>query len=349
MSLYFYELVRNLLKTEGIDVSISLLFSNNQYLNKTCLFHHRNFFPNKVFIGKNRILMYLNKIYSIKCLMFNKYDICHPTYYDPYFLKLINRKPFVLTVYDMIHERYPHLFTTPQNISLRKRLLIEKANKIIAISENTKNDILRYYNIKEEKIKVVHLACSVDNKQQDIYDIKFPDKYILYVGTRWGYKNFVTMLLSMRKLLLEDHDLYLICAGGGEFTQQEMNLIENLQLNNKILYYYLYSNAFSIYYKKALLFIFPSLYEGFGLPILEAFASGCPVVLSDNLVFKEIAGDAGIFFNPNDQESIKEVVSKVLYCDRLKEYARQKGYVQLKNFSWNKTTRKTLDVYKEII
>jgi glycosyltransferase involved in cell wall biosynthesis len=278
------------------------------------------------------------------------FDLFHPTYYDPYFLEYLRGKPFVLTVHDMIHEKFANEFLRLKNkVILQKKELIKKARHIIAISESTKKDIIDIYQIPESKISVVYLGYK-QIANNCFHESNFPDKYILYVGDRALYKNFQFFLKSISSYLKMEEDLYLVCVGGREFTYDEKELINKFELASKMIHYPKVSDDFiRAAYQNALGFIFPSLYEGFGLPVLEAFVNGCPAVLSNTSSLPEVGGDAALYFDPRNSESILESVRKIVTDIKLREELKQRGYSRLKKFSWQKCAEETKQVYQSII
>ena len=347
ISRYFYELINNFIK-KGEIVKISLKYSNNSYVNKISNFKITRFFKNFDFKGKRRVIHFINKIFSIQEMKKGDFDIFHPTYYDTYFLDYIGNKPYVLTIYDMTHEIFPEEFQPNDSTVVSKRLLAEKAVKIIAISENTKKDIMRIYGFSDKKVEVVYLANSLNNKNISP-GMKLPKKYFLYVGGRYFYKNFKNFTLATFELIKKDRNLKIICVGGDKFTSAEINFFDKIGIKDSICHYPVVNDELlSCLYSNALAFVFPSLYEGFGIPILESFSCGCPVILSDTSSFPEVAGDAGIYFNPNDIDSIIIALNTV-YDDKKRESLINKGYERLKKFSWSKTAEETKRVYESIL
>ncbi len=278
------------------------------------------------------------------------FDIYHPTYYDSYFLKQLGDKPFVLTVYDMIHELFSKQYRDLNNDIIRnKKILVQKAARVIAISENTKNDLLRIYNVPSEKIKVVYLASSFQRTIMKTGLPAVPEKFLLFVGDRKDYKNFYGFVRAIKKLLQQNDDLYLVCAGGRQFTSSEQELVKKLNISNKVKSVpFINDGVLTHLYSNAIAFIFPSLYEGFGLPLLEAFSCGCPVAASNSSSLPEVAGDAAIYFDPLDENSIQNTIIKIM--DReTRQNLISRGYKRLNAFNWEKTALQTLDVYREII
>lgn len=368
ISRYFCELMNQFNKTSDIYYDLAVKYSENYYLrngNNEFIFSQdsmtNEIFYGLKFKGKDKLHRFLGRMSimehplicnlkdSIRMIRESNYDLFHPTYFDTYFLKYIKSKPFVVTIYDMIHEIFSTSHCSEQKyIIAYKKMLIDAASRIIAISENTKKDIIDIYDIEESRISVVYLGCSFskDIKQEgDCSSV--PDNFILYVGERRGYKNFKYFLKSIAPLLSGNKGLYLVCAGSGSFTKEEKSLIVKLGLTQKIIHLPLINdNTLIFLYRKALCFVFPTLYEGFGIPILEAFACGCPVILSNRSSLPEVAGDAAVYFNPEDGESILSAVSRVLSDGSIADYMKQRGYVQLEKYSWENCATGTKMVYQ---
>lgn len=350
ISRYFYELMSRFSDNKGITFELSLLYSNNHYIENASFSSHRTFLKRTHFRGKQKLLHILNKQKSIRMLKKHDFDIFHPTYYNSYFLKYINNRPYVLTIHDMIHELFPEFFPAADKTPKWKKLLAEKAVKIIAISENTKRDIIKVYGINERKIEVVYHGNSLEPNQYVETTVELPEKYLFYVGDRHLYKNFRTFVLAVAQLLNEDRYLNIVCAGGEKIALDEIRFFKDLDICNRVHRYPINNDAILAYlYKNAIAFVYPSLYEGFGIPILEAFSCGCPVVVSNSGSFPEVAGSAAIYFNPTDTISIKEAIRNVLYDENLRKELERKGFEQLKKFSWEKTAKLTKEIYNRIL
>ncbi len=349
ISRYFYELMCNINKFQLADFYLSTKYSNNYYLRNSDFLKPESFLEGHNFRGKVRLLSLVNHIHCIRDLKLVPYDVLHPTYYNPYFLKYAKGKSFVLTIHDMIHEIYPEYFGRNNKTREYKKVLAEKAVKIIAISENTKNDIIRILGVDESKIVIIPHGCSLMEAFDKKMKVDIPERYLLYVGDRANYKNFNRFLLSIYKTLLDDDSLFLICAGGRPFNSKEIELIESLGVKGKVLKYSADNNILAYLYSNALAFIFPSLYEGFGIPILESMQCGCPTVLSNTSSLTEVGGDAAVYFDPLDEYSIKNSVEKVIYNEDLRSELITKGYNNINRFSWEKTARDTVKVYESCI
>lgn len=282
-------------------------------------------------------------------------EIYHPTYYRyPHNLKHGKK---VITVHDMIHEIYPQYFKYNENNLKEKRHCIESADKIIAVSENTKSDVMRYYKIPENKISVVYNAASqIFNeinegekaKRRRKYNIKRP--FILYVGQRRGYKNFL-ILLKVFSLWEKNKEIDLLCIGGeARWDKEEAAIIRNANLSNSVkLFHNISDEELKLLYSLAEVFIYPSLYEGFGIPILEAMACGTPVIVSNTASMPEVAGEAGLYFSPDSIDELLSALNKMIDDLTLRRDLKAKGLNRSRSFSWEKTAKETYQVYKELL
>ena len=323
ISRYYTEIFSFLLNEKGVEFDIPLYYTNNIYFNesnlisttqKRVLFLVR--FLTSMGISLRGKINKKNYNKSTRALRNKDYDLVIPTYFDTYFLNFIDNKPFVLTVYDMIHELYPQFFENGEEIINNKKILIQKATKIIAVSNNTKSDILKFYpHVDSSTIEVIYHGNSIEINNN--VKLNLPEKYILFVGIRSFYKNFIFFINSIKELLLSDENLYVVCAGGGKFNDEEIIFINELGLNNQVIYYHFKEDELGLIYSNAKCFVFPSEYEGFGIPILEAMSCGCPVILTNNSSFPEVAGEAGIFFELNDENDLKNKVTSVINDETL--------------------------------
>ena len=229
--------------------------------------------------------------------------------------------------------------------------LCYKLKKIIAISENTKNDLINILNIDADKIKVVHLANSLVPSNEKLSKNEFknlPKRYLLFVGSRASYKNFYFFIQSITPLLHKDLDLNIVCKGN-KFNTDEVDFFKRLGVQQQMFQYFVNDDSLAYLYENALAFVFPSLYEGFGIPVLEAFACNCPAILSNTSSLPEIGADAAMYFEPKNAKSIKQSIEKVIYNENFRNEMKLKGKEQLKNFSWKKTGEETLKVYQEAL
>jgi glycosyltransferase involved in cell wall biosynthesis len=340
---YHYELSKGI-ESKGFKTQIATLFTQSEYLLKDPRYKVINLLGYKKFRGRytmSNFVEELNQKYAVSQVKKNKFDLFHPTYYDPYFLPQLH-KPLVITVHDFVHEKFD-----PDRTGdiANKKLLIEKADKIIAISQNTKNDILTYYNPPADKIQVIY---------HGIHDIKMPylnnpyGSYILFVGDRKGYKNFANFLKATALILKKDRGLKLVCTGN-PFTDQETDLINSYAVTDQIVQVSASDRELNSLYRHARVFVYPSFYEGFGMPILEAFCNECPICISYASCFPEIAQDAACYFDPGSIDSIQYAIEKVIYDNDFRNILIERGNKLRTNFSWEKTIQQTMKLYQQVI
>lgn len=350
ISRYYCELIKQFSLMDGIEPSLIIEYSNSHYLPELNSVHIKHFFPTYRFKGRNEIIKLLNRKFVRRNFHpKSRPDVFHPTYYDPYFLDLLGDIPFVLTIYDMSHELYPQLFSKFDFTTNNKKNVSAKASRIIAISEHTKKDIVTLLNIPDSKIDVIPLATTLSLPKMDNAIFPLPLNYILYVGKRNTYKNFSFLLNAMKALSQININSSLICAGGGNFSAQERKDINRLQLSDKIIQMAVDDNVLAYLYSKAQALVFPSLYEGFGIPILEAFTCGCPALLSNRSSLPEVGGDAALYFDPESVPSLVERLAEVIENKALADDMKTRGLNRIKLFSWENTALKTIETYKKAL
>lgn len=341
---YFADLMYNLPANEFV-ADIPMKYCENHYITETYGRKYKSFsFPNNYRV-RRRIYSCINNCISRSAIKNSDYDIFHPTYFDTYFLNDIKRrrKPFVLTIHDMTFERYPQNVLIYDRTIPNKKRLIAEADHIIAVSENTKRDIVEILGTDPSKISVVHHGYKpVTNVAPQLFD-----RYVLYVGDRRGYKNFFPWLESILPILRTDASLDVVCTGS-PFTVAEIKQFEEWGIGDRLHHIAANDAQMASLYRHAQCFVFPSHYEGFGIPILEAFNSGCPVCLSNASCFPEVAGDAAIYFNPNDAQSMQDTLKEVLTSQNLREELRQKGMLRGKEFSLKRMVEQTCNVYRKL-
>jgi len=345
ISRYFANLQNYIDQSADFEQQNGVLFTTNYYLRQNGLIPLS--IGSRIFKRQRKIYRW-NKRYSVACLKFNSYDIFHPSYYDPYFLP-INCKPFVLTVHDMIHELFPENFDKNDVSASHKKACILRAKHIIAISNHTKKDLQRFFDIPDDQITVIHHGINLAPVQYCTVS-NLPKRYILYVGERAGYKNFKLLVEAFSTIAKADPGLYLVLAGGSTLTIQENALLTDHKIKEVTLQITPSDNELNTIYKSAQCFVFPSLYEGFGLPVLEAFKNNCAVVLSDSSCFPEIAGkDAALYFDPHSVHSLILQLQLILYNPDKKADLIKHGREKLLEYSIERCVRKTLNTYKTII
>lgn len=343
ISRYFSEIIHRL----TCQYEIAIKFSMNHYLANWHL--GNNYIPLPRFIYKlwSPFFKKRNHRLASKLLTNSENYLFHPTYYDPYFLKHIRKQPYVITVHDMIHERFPQLVTDSQIQITRKKEVISKANRIIAISENTKKDIIEILGIAPEKIDVIYHGTSMQPFSGK-YKLKLPNNFLLFIGDRTPYKNFQRFMEAFADIHEIEPDLYVVYTGK-PLDENEISQLKSMKILNYTIHIKASDKTLSELYSRATLFVYPSLYEGFGIPILEAYACHCPIAISNTSCFPEIAGDAAIYFDPYSKESIREAITEALRNEERRNDLIQLGDIRLKHYSWEEATRKTQETYQKII
>jgi glycosyltransferase involved in cell wall biosynthesis len=358
ISRYFIEVLQRLDPDPDIDILFRCTHSYNTYIQSTRWLKRKPAFKSLEFKGKLRLLKAvnekINRRYSNRCLGIGLEDIFHPTYYDPYFLSRLGKRPFVLTVYDLTHEKFFANSPSTQKTLDWKKELILAANHIVAISGNTKKDVVEYYKVAPEKITTVYLSGGFDTAGEGrntewLTKNELPQQYILFVGSRSGYKNFIGFIREVAPVLVKEN-FSVVIAGGGNLNAEEQALLDKLGLAGRFVAFSHVSDAFlSNLYSNAVAFIFPSLYEGFGIPVLEAMQCGCPALLSDNSSLPEVGGDAAIYFDPSREGSLQEKLTGVVTDNEKRKRMISEGYEQVKKFNWDATARGHKEVYKKLL
>lgn len=369
ISRYYYEMLKAIQETKDARFVLPIRKSSNHYLSRFPAvasqitggsdFYNQFMwgleFPGKwkLFEQRTRYFQHYiseNRALTIKALKNQDFDIFHPTDLDDYFLKYIGSRPFVITVHDMINEYYPeysfHVHSTYKTSV--KEQLINKAAGVIAVSAATKRNILQRFSVDEKKIRVIHHGYSdlSDSGTLSVPDIK--GEYLLYVGKRVHYKNFYFFLQCIKPLLKQYPQLKIVCVGSA-FNKVEKNYFADLNLSENLVHQSADDSRLGNLYHFAKAFVYPSLQEGFGMPILEAFNYSCPVLLSNTSSLPEIAGDAALYFDPKSIDSIQDAVLSILQNESLRSQLIEKGKERLKLFSWSETARQTLEFYRSLL
>lgn len=350
ISRYFFELANRLasLGDRKVQCRIVCPLYINKYLRHASPALQLKGISVPAFRRTGLIYRTVNKLLSPLYMAKWRPDVLHETYYSnsnvaPHGCRI------VITVYDMIHELFPEYFSPSDPTLQAKRLAVARADHIICISEQTRQDLIRLLGVSPEKTTVVYLGFSLtQTKPIKLQEMRRP--FLLYVGQRGYYKNF-HRLLSAYASCPRLHETYdLVAFGGGGFTEEEQELIINYGLNETQVRQKSGDDAMlNALYKQAAMFIYPSLYEGFGIPPLEAMSFDCPVVCSNTSSIPEVVGDAAIQFDPYQVESIAEAMVTVAANPALQAHLRQRGRIRLQNFSWDKCAQETLNVYKRVL
>ncbi len=344
-----YLLINQLRKDIFSKVSLYSLFTFNNYLsNESCIhsFFDNTFFDLSLYF-KNKGRLISRYLINFKLQYFPP-DIFIPTYYDFYFLNSIGQTPFVITIHDMIHELFLFDDVYSKKIIEQKRKLILNSKAIIAISHNTKKDILSIYpEVSEEKISVVYWGNPMSQYKKFHFANK-KKKQLLFVGKRDGYKNFNWLINSVYDWLIIN-DFFLLCVGGNSFSKEELSEQAFLSIDDRVMQKNLNDQDLVYAYSESFALIVPSLYEGFCFPIVEAMSLNCPVVYANNSCLPEIAAKAGVSFTQNDKNEFNNCLNQLLNNTEFYNSRIEAGLIQANNYKWSKCAIDTIKVYEKCL
>ena len=363
---YFTNLWRNL--PQDVEYDIAVKETKNLYLQAppfnvpAASDAFEKFLPRMRFKGKLLLFDTLCKIGVLqsakesnrrqfaKKLKDGNYNVIHVTGAHSFgntWRSYVGRKPIVVTVYDLI----PDVVYGNQDIKRWRKEMLNAATRIIAISKHTKRDVMAHYGISEDRISVVYLGVDSGSDMKPVSALA-GKKYLFYVGKRDGYKNFAFMVKALAPVFARDHSLSLVCTGRG-FDETETRLLDGCGMAGRASANLYGDDELRWLYANARVFIYPSIYEGFGMPILDAFSFGCPVLLANATCFPEVGGDAALYFDPTDEEDFQRQLVRVIGDDdearglRADMVARGKERVKL--FSWKKCAEETAEVYRRCV
>lgn len=266
----------------------------------------------------------------------------------------------VVTVHDLIFERYPHQYNPVDVFTYRKKAqyACKYADRIIAISEQTRNDLIAFYHVPKEKIKVIYQSCDsiFGEKATDemLYDVRIkyqlPENFLLYVGSVVERKNLLTLVQSISLL---PENIPLIVVGSGHHYQRK---IKAYLSNHKSLHPVTWlcdrgpvpKNDLAVIYRLAKVLIYPSVFEGFGLPVQEALRSGTPVITSRGSCFSETGGDAALYVDPMDIKALAKAIFQVCHDDHLAFNMKRKGLAYSQRFTPLSSSSEVIEIYNEL-
>lgn len=350
ISRYFVELAQSLMTLEQ-QVQVFAPLHRNSYLDSL---------PQGVVCGRrvNRyplktahFFLTYSELVSRRQIVKWKPEIVHQTFYCGRSVAP-SGCPTVITVFDMIHELFTdEIHGVGRTVAIEK-IAVDRADHVICISENTKKDLMHLYGTPENKISVVLLGFNQFDK-----NLHFPaagpsvvKPFLLFVGSRGGYKNFTGMLKAVAASPRLLADFNIIAFGGSAFSGAEQLLIRSLGFSENQVQQTGGSDALlGDYYRTARAFVYPSLYEGFGIPPLEAMAHNCPVISSNTSSMPEVVGDAGEYFDPSDTGDFCRAIEVVVYSESRVQSLKILGAARLAHFSWSKCAKETLDIYQALI
>lgn len=358
-------------RIDGTRVYLKELLKRFGILDKKTIFqlYHRNTFnpalappdfPHYQVTACQFLFAWMQTRFAWEMLLLKPEKLFLPIQAAPFF---VSRKTEVIaTIHDLAFKRYPETFPAQQRwkLNLLLGVVVRRADKLIVVSQSTKNDLLEFFpNLSEEKIKVIHHGFDSEffsqtisenelNRQLTTYNLQ-QNSYVLYVGALQPRKNLVRLIEAFALAKKSMFEMKLVLAGERAWLADEVFLARELSpyKDDIIMTGQVSFEDLRILYQGARMFVFPSLYEGFGLPLLEAFASRIPVLTTSNSSLLEVGGKAALYANASSTVDIAEKMERLWSDEGLREELVRRGEEQLKNFSWDKCAKETLAYIKE--
>jgi glycosyltransferase involved in cell wall biosynthesis len=344
ISRYFVELIPRVAQMRGLSVSVFLGFYRNRY----GLESRRNEFANfrgfawPKFRGSTRLVGGLSNVWLRHCARRWQPQLYHPTNYEDPLPQFRGKR--VITVYDLASHRLPELFGGHRFPS---KAQVDRADGIICISATTKRDLMEFLGVGEHRIAVIPLANALKSAPGERSPVAEP--YVLFVGRRPGYKNFNALLRAMGTAAGLRRKVHLVCFGTDPWSAEEEAIIEELGLREYVHVVRGGDELLATLYAHAGAFVFPSLYEGFGIPLLEAMHYRCPVVASDIAIMREVAAEAAVYFQPNAPEDLGRAIEQVLSDTQKRRQIIEAGALREATFSWDRAAAATMAFYQRVV
>lgn len=338
---YFTQLMTEFTRMPDIDLVTPYRYVVNEHVMEAFPRRFRRF-PKPHRAPSRRVLEVVNRGYRRKA---PPVDIVHNTYYWPELLEENREAKRVCTVHDMIPELFPDYFPRG-NPHREKRQFVEKCDMVLCVSENTKDDLLRIYGPLDKPVVVTYPGVDASFSAPVRTSSPIASPYVLFVGSRRGYKNFAVVARAVAALMPRFPELRLICVGGGKFGVSEVALLRGLGIDRVTERHAPSDAQLSSFYAHATALCFPSRYEGFGLPVVEAFAARCPVLISPTPCLVEIADGAAQVIDADAAEEWAEALGRLLSDDSSRAGWIARGSFRAADFTWRSTAERTIDAYE---
>lgn len=348
VSRYFCELARHVANTSGFDAQVIAPLHRNLHLTNSSVLS-QGIYYNPVWRGTGKMMRSINHLLTPLLLKSYKPDVLHETYYQQG--SYSNRDcARVITVFDMINEKFSSDPLRRDKETRAKRAAVSRADAVICISEHTRRDLIELLDVAEAKTHVVYLGFTLACESEIDCTKNIAKPFILYVGKRDGYKNFNTLLDAFASSSRLREEFTLVAFGGGALSPEERRRIATVGLNSdEVVHFAGNDDVLRALYRRAHCFVYPSMYEGFGIPPLEAMSFGCPVVCSNASSLPEVVGDAAITVDPLSVEAVREAVEIATFDESVRRDLISKGMSQIKKFSWEACAEHTINIYRNLL
>lgn len=349
ISRYFCEIARSLQLRRLCDVQVVAPLYVNEYLKQLT----GNVSVSGMYVNKlpkvSELIRRINGLVAKPLIKAIKPDILHETYYGDSVFAPDGAKT-VITIHDMIQEKFQNMCRGAGRAIKQKRLAIDRADHIICVSENTRQDLIKICDVDPRKTSVVYHGFSLLAGTGAMPKVMAGKPYFLYVGDRAGYKNFATVVKVFSRSSFLKKECNLLCFGGGAFSKSEMRSFSECGLKpEQVVQISGDDSLLSAAYKNAVALVYPSLYEGFGIPPLEAMSLNCPVICANTSSIPEVVRDSGLYFDPSDIEELSLQMERYVLDASLRSEMIAKGLTRSTLFSWDKCALETMAVYQEVL
>ena len=345
--LKYYSFLYQVLKDEGIDIYSPVIYSSTPIFPERH-FHFPRWYPSK---GKKLAGLAIKKLTGkvfYRAVSKQDYDVIFITsdQNETDFLNHIGKKPFVMTIHDtVVGVNGKNLFMDPNNqYSLQMGYLAHEAKRVISISNHTTNDLKNRFLVEPEKINTIHHTHFLPDEADSVEHL--PERYVLFVGNRNGRKNFLGWVHSVASFLKTNGNLKILVTGRltehEEFFLKKMDVYQHFTAFENVT-----DSQLNYLYRHAICLVYPSLYEGFGLPVLEAMANGCPVITTHRSSIPEVAGEAALYIDPESSESMLNGLKQIVDDGELRKTLSEKGLFQSRKFSKQNFVQQVIRVLNE--
>jgi glycosyltransferase involved in cell wall biosynthesis len=349
ISRYYFELLRQISRLDDCAAE-AFLGCNNNLFHFSCLPKIKvHELRGSLVMGPGKFRYLLNEAISNSVLPFRgRFDVYHPTLYRC--APLVRSTKVVVTHHDCAYERYPALFKNAESIKEMRARQFARADAIICPSESTRRDLHEFYPVSEDKTFVVYHGIPRPVQPDCSEHARIGDRpFLLYVGSRATYKNFDGLLRAFAAAGLK-REFDLLVLGGGLTTSSEMTAIRELSLEEAVRFTPQAPDDFlARAYVQARLLVYPSLYEGFGFPPLEAMSFGCPVLVAHTSSLPEICADAAFYFAAEDHASFVEELRESCFNDAKRRQKIERERILVSSYSWEECATKTLQIYSSLL